>query len=661
MPGVADLAAPVGPYRPLVAAPEDALRIIERRVHQSPRADGGVVEIALSLAGVPSWFDAATLTVGSTSVPAAVAHGDRMATIAGDIHLDHVDRWWPHTHGEQPLYPVSISLGDTTIDLGSVGFREIEADRSDDGFALSINGVAIFCRGVCWVPIDPVGLTSDSGAVRAALEELRLAGCNMIRVPGTTVYEGQAFYDVCDELGILIWQDCMLANLEPPDDEGFLGELEAEIHTFAQRCAHRPALVVFSGGSEIEQQAAMSGVGRDAWRPRVLFDRLEKIVERELPGRVYVTSTPTGGDLPFATDTGIAHYFGVGAYRRPLDDARRASVRFAAECLAFATPPDARTVDDAFGSATAAGHAPRWKRTVPRDAGASWDFEDVTAHYAALLFGVDFPRLREQDPERALDVMRGAVATCMSSVFSEWRRPGSTCSGGLVLAARDVVLGPGWGITDARGGRKSAWYSLRQVWAARTVLVTDEGLNGLAIHVVNEPDQPFSGTVRIELFRSGEVPVGSGELAVELSGRSSVSLAASAAFDGFVDLTYAYHFGPPNHDVVAVTLCDRTGAIVAETTYLPLGLERPVEPDVGLSASLWTDEVGDGWITVTTRRLALFVVPELAGFVPDDAWFHLAPGHSRTIRVRRDGTAGSPSGRVQALNSETSASVVKAS
>jgi len=661
MPGVADLAAPVGPYRPVVATPEQALRIIERRIHQSPRGGGGVVEVALSLTGVPSWCDAATITVGSTSTRVGVTHVDTTATIAAAIYLDDVDLWWPHTHGEQPLYAISIDLGDATVDLGAVGFCEIEADRADDGFALSVNGEAVFCRGVCWVPIDPVGLVPEPGAVRAAVEELRLAGCNMIRVPGTTVYEDHNFYDACDELGILVWQDCMLANLEPPDDEGFLGELEAEIHTFAQRCAHRPALVVFSGGSEVEQQAAMSGVGRAAWRPRVLFERLEKIVERELPGRIYVTSTPTGGDLPFATDVGIAHYFGVGAYRRPLDDARRASVRFAAECLAFAIPPDASAVDDAFGSAAAAGHDPSWKGTVPRDAGASWDFEDVTTHYAETLFGVDLPRLREQDPERALDAMRGAVATCMASVFSEWRRAGSTCSGGLVLSARDVVVGPGWGVTDARGGRKAAWYALRQVWAPRALLWTDEGLNGLALHVVNEPDEPFSGTVRVELFRSGEVPAGSGELAVALAGRSSLALAATAAFDGFVDLTYAYHFGPPNHDVVAVTLFDGTGNVVAETTYLPLGLDRPREPDVGLAATVWTDDGGDAWLAVTTRRLALFVVPEIAGFAPDDAWFHLAPGRTRTIRLRRSGATESPRGRVRAFNSEASAPLVEVS
>src|SRR6202035_1915392 len=155
------------------------------------------------------------------------------------------------------------------------------------------------------------------------------------------------------------------------------------------------------GGSEIEQQAAMVGLPAGRRRSSLLEERLPAVVAAALPGVPYVPSSPTGGEPPFRSDAGVAHYFGVGAYLRPPEDARRAGVRFAAECLAFSVPPEAEVVEDMFGGAAGAGHDPSWKLGVPRNAGCSWDFEDVRDHYVEALFGVEPRALRRRDPERA--------------------------------------------------------------------------------------------------------------------------------------------------------------------------------------------------------------------------------------------------------------------
>jgi beta-mannosidase len=91
-----------------------------------------------------------------------------------------------------------------------------------------VNGVQVFCRGACWTPADPLGFAADESALRKSFTQLRAAGMNMLRVGGMMVYESDAFLDLCDEEGILLWQDFMFANMDyPEDDAGFAASVDA--------------------------------------------------------------------------------------------------------------------------------------------------------------------------------------------------------------------------------------------------------------------------------------------------------------------------------------------------------------------------------------------------------------------------------------------------
>src|SRR5262249_54773567 len=141
----------------------------------------------------------------------------------------HVERWWPHTHGAQPRYPVALEIDGTTIAIATVGFRTVEVDQADDGFTFVVNGTRVFVRGAVWVPPDVGSLTAGGDEVRASLERLRDTGMNMVRVAGHGVYESAPFWDLCDELGVMVWQDCMLAAFDPPDDAEFASAIDAEV------------------------------------------------------------------------------------------------------------------------------------------------------------------------------------------------------------------------------------------------------------------------------------------------------------------------------------------------------------------------------------------------------------------------------------------------
>ncbi|MGF7178070.1 glycoside hydrolase family 2 protein [Azospirillum doebereinerae] len=651
MPGWCPAVHAVGPFRPVeLVADAGPLRVRAADLRTAYDGRDGRLTLTLTVDSRDGARPPATVEVAGQTAALAWIDAD---TLRGDLTIPGVEPWWPHTHGAPALHAVAARIGDTRIDLGRTGFRSLEVDRGPDGqgFALVVNGERIFARGACWTPPDIVGLSGDRAAYEPGLTLLRDAGANMVRVGGTMLYEADAFFDLCDELGILVWQDAMLANFDYPTDAAFLDGVRAEIAQLLDRTQASPSLAVLCGGSEMEQQAAMLGLARAAWAQPVLMETLQGELAVRRPDAVFVPNSPSGGALPFIADSGVSHYYGVGAYQRPLDDARRAGVRFAAECLAFSHVPDGLS-DGALG--VPAVHHPRWKERVPRDTGASWDFEDVRDHYLETLYAVDPRRLRYEDPDRYLRLSRAVTGEVIESVFGEWRRAGSTCAGGLVWLWRDLWPGAGWGVVASDGTPKAAWHAMRRAFRPVQAALTDEGVNGLAVHLLNETAAAIPAVVTLTALRDGAVPVFRAERAVALPPRSAQTIPAAALSDRFFDLTHAYRFGPAAHDVVVLTLTRSEGAEtdaepIAQSFHFPKGRALP-RADLGLTVEVRHGE--DGWaLTLTTRRFACSVHVEDDGYRAQDAWFHLPPGAARTVRLLpRAGTTKAPDGEVHALN-----------
>lgn len=657
MPGWAPWAAAVGPWRPVTLRRPGPL--VEHHIETSCVGDDGVVRIRARLRASDGEARDARLVVGDAVSALAVQQEGEDTVVDGEVVVRNVARWWPHTHGDQHLYPLRLHAGELTQGLGRVGFRTVDVDRCDGAFTLTVNGVPVFCRGACWVGPDTVSLAPRQSEVRASLEMVRDAGMNMVRVGGYTVYEDEGFLDSCDDLGLLVWQDCMLAGIDPPEDPDFHTEVRAELAQALGRLQGRPSVAVICGSSEIHQQAAMLGMEAERWTSPLLEEVIPAMVGEMLPGTPYVPSTPTGEGLPFRPGSGVAHYFGVGAYLRPLDDARLSGVRFAAECLAFATPPEPTTILEAFGGSQMVGHHPAWKLGVPRDAGTAWDFEDVRDHYVRELFGVEPAAVRYSDPERYLDLGRAAVAELVTAVMSEWRPSRSPCAGGLVLAWRDLWPGAGWGLIDALGRPKAPWYALRRVLAPVALLLSDEGLGGLGLHAVNDGPTGRAGEVEILLYNAAGVVVEGAAQPIELAPRATVDLDAEAVLGGFRDVTWAYRFGPVGHDVVATRLSGEDGETLAEAVYLPGGRARPRQVHLGLTAVARPGATDDWQLTVSTELFAQWVAIDVPGFLPADSWFHLLPGQSRTVALHPETADGHrPSGEVRALNAAGTTRVV---
>ena len=648
MPGWSGDTPVVGPFRPVT---------LHVRVHGAPvigqvdlraelRADGtGVIEVGFVGSGLHG--RTGSVSAAGSSAP-LVPDGDGFRAT---VMISEPTLWWPHTHGEPATMAVTADIGGYAVDLGRAGFRKVECRDAAAGFGLIVNGVPIFCRGAIWAGIDATGQPPPEPALLAALRRARDAGFNMLRVTGMTLYESPAFFTICDALGIMVWHDFMFARFDYPDDEVFHADARAEAQAFLDAAQAHPCLAVLCGGTEIAQAAAMAGCPPDAWHMPLFENVLAREAEALRPDIPYLPHSPMpgpadgpGGGLPFAAAAVAAHYFGVGAYLRPLQDLTSTAVRFAAECLAFANPPDPASYRTSPGAV--------WHRGVPQDANASWDFEDVRDHYVESLFGISAASVRRQDPLAWLALGRAAVALIMQQVITTWRTDGD-CAGALILMLQDVVPGAGWGIVGHDGRPKSAWHALRSVCQPVQVLLRDLGQNGVVLHAINE-----TGAWRnVRLGLRGLTPEGAaealGSIVLDLAPRESRAVPATALTGRWRDLAHAWRFGPPAFTALGATLDDAgSGTRLSEATHFPIGPALP-RSQPGLEATL-QGEGGNWAIHVSARGFAQFVAFDDDEFVVADSHFHLWPGETRVVQLHRDGArSGPPSGSISTLNGST--------
>jgi beta-mannosidase len=645
MPGWSPAWDVVGIWRPVTLIEDGARRgPVELRLTTDWRDGAGIVDITFALNDDLPANESVAFVCGDTRQP-LTRDGERYS---GRIPLPGVAPWWPAGYGAPTLHAAHLDIAGAIHPLPPLGFRSLALDRGADGrgFRLVINGVPIHASGAVWTPVDALGFNPSQEDLDRALDQVVAANLNMLRVAGPFVYESPAFHAGCDARGILVFQDLMLANFDyPVSDPGFLDAVTREADQLLTGLQASPSLVILSGGSEIHQQAAMLGLPAERAANAFLDLHFPNLVQRRRPDVVYIPSSPSGDALPFSPSSGVSHYYGVGAYERPLDDARRANVRFAAECLAFAHVPDTATL--AAHLPVPALHHPRWKAAVPRDFGASWDFEDVRDHYLTRLFAVDPARLRREDPARYLAASRAVVAEVIEAVIDEFRRPGGPTGGQLIWFWRDLLPGAGWGVVDATGRPKSAWYALARAAAPLRVLLLDEGLDGLGIHILNTSDTAITGRLTLDLLRGDGVRVAGGASDVAVPPRGSVTIDQTALLGGFFDTTHAYRFGPRGHDLAVATLTDAAGMVLTEAFHRP-DRSLPARQRLGLAVATGRDADG-AFLTLSTEAPALHVVLDTADAVPSDNHFYLAPGRSRRITLLDASPAG-VSGMVTALN-----------
>ncbi len=647
-PGYAPEPAPVGPWRPVRLSRRGPVWV--ESLTASPRLEGGdgVVLVRAGMQGKPG-----ELTASIDGVRVALqALPD--GTFEGELRLPKPERWWPHTHGEPVLHELALEHDYEPILTRRIGFRDLgfAANIAEAGLDLRVNGVPVFVRGAVWTPPDLVSLAPSPAELRRLLERARDAGMNMLRLVGTGTYESPDFHDLCDELGLLVWQDLMFASLDYPlSDPDFRATVEEEAREIISGLAGRASLAVVCGNHEVEQQPAMLGLDRDLGRDALWDEGLRRIVEDSGADCAYLPSTPLGGWVPFDPRQGIAHYYGVGGYFRSPDDVRRTGVRFAAECLPCANVPD----ETEFPI-----HDPRSKAGVLRDAGTAWqaltgwDFDDVRDFYFQWAFGLDPAVIRRSDHARYIELSRAVSGELMAEVMGEWRRQESPCRGALLLWLKDMVPGPGFGVLDHAGLPKVAYHYLRRALAPVAVWTTDESTAGIDIHVANDRPNPLRARLRVAVYQELQVPILEGEETLELPGHGAARRGVEEVLGRFIDVSWSYLFGVPQHDAVVVSLESLTdhGKLLSQAFRFPGGrpvrVDRIADPKVDAVASFGPDGPE---VRLRSSKLLYCVRLRVPGFEADDDAFPLEPGRERVVGLHEtEDRAELRGGALTALN-----------
>jgi beta-mannosidase len=449
--------------------------LVEVRVAAERFAGRDGLEAVIELRG-PGGEHAAAATV------ALRGDGDRAeATIY--LTLEDPPLWWTHDLGEPALHELRVALvldgEELDVRVGQVGVRTIELDQSPDPeepgtrfFRFVLNGVPVFARGANWIPAHSFVGAVERDRYERLLTDARDMNANMLRVWGGGIYEHELFYDLCDRLGLLVWQDFMFACAVYPESE-LAAEVELEARSQVARLRTHPSLALWCGNNEnqwIHDQHFPELGGRGVGGALFYHELLPAVVAELDPRRPYWPGSPFGGSDHNAREQGNVHNwevwhgnqprrFGDPVPPREVTPERVAFTRYAEDRGRFVSE---------FGVLSAPDRE-TLRRWIPRD--------QLEHHSPAMDHHTkDNPKnkidmlLRSvtglaHDLDEFVDYSMIAQAEAMKFGIEHFRRRKPHCSGTLVWQLNDCWPALSWALLDYHGFGKAGYFVVRRAFA----------------------------------------------------------------------------------------------------------------------------------------------------------------------------------------------------
>ena len=420
------------------------------------------------------------------------------------LTIDNPDLWWPAGHGDQPLYEFNIKVQSDGYEeqrTKRVGLRNVvikrEKDDKGESFEIHVNGQPVFAKGANWIPADSFTTRLSRKDYEILLQHAVKANMNTLRIWGGGIYEPDCFYDLCDELGILVWQDFMFAcSLYPADDE-FLKSVKKEIIYQINRLKDHPCIILWCGNNEVASGWLSWGwkdkLPESVWEDyKKLFHELIPETCNELdPSRLYWPSSPGHClELPETDQVygrGDNHYWGVWHGGDEFEAFEHNVGRFMSE-YGMQSFPDLKTI-----------------KTFANEDDMNLQSDVMEVRQKASLGTGNLLKYIEQyysmpnDFESIVQLSQIMQAEAIQTAVEAHRRNMPFCMGTLYWQFNDCWPAISWSSIDHQGNWKALHYTAKRFFSP-VFLSIHESDNLIDICLINDQDHSINADLIIKLF-----------------------------------------------------------------------------------------------------------------------------------------------------------------
>lgn len=420
-----------------------------------------------------------------------------------NITVEHPCLWWPHGYGEQPLYTIKVMLyaDGQMVDVWKkrIGLRTLTMKREKDEwgecFAHEVNGVAVFAMGADYIPEDHLLGRVTPERTRKLLEQCIAANYNAVRVWGGGYYPEDWFYDICDELGLIVWQDFMFACAVYELTPEFKANIRQEFIDNVKRLRHHASLGLWCGNNEMEMFVAQ----KIHWVTKktevrdyvIMYEQLiPEVLEEYDPETFYWPASPSSGgafDEPNSPDRGDVHYWDVWHGNKPFSDYRRYYFRYLSE-FGFQSFPSKKTIETFTDD--------------PKDMNIfSYIMEKHQRQFSAngkIMNYLQQTYLYPTDFETLLYASQLLQADAVRYGIEHFRRNRGRCMGAIVWQLNDCWPVVSWASIDYCGRWKALHYAEKRSFAPLMISCEEEGMTTQQVDI-NRANVEFEKSIRLNV------------------------------------------------------------------------------------------------------------------------------------------------------------------